>query len=73
MADIFFLRFRVNNDVVEVYETKLPVHSGEENVRGSLERCRGVGHAKWHPREAVLALVGDKRCFVAIALVNGDL
>jgi hypothetical protein len=60
------LRIGENDYIVEVDQARFPLQSRQDDINGTLESCRGIPEAKWHPKELVGSLVAGERRLVRI-------
>lgn len=61
------------DNVVRVHDGELPLYRGKDKVCCSLKGCRGVHQPELHSKKRTEALVGSKRSFVPVELINFDL
>lgn len=71
MADVFLDIVRVDDNVVYVDETRLPLELGEDHVECTLITCRCVCKTKLHSYVLIRAFIANKRGLVSI--FRGDL
>jgi hypothetical protein len=61
------LRIGENDYIIEIYQIHLPFQSRQDDINGTLESCRGIPEAKWHPKESVSSLVAGEILHVRIS------
>lgn len=64
---------REDKQVVQAYDTVLPLEPREEGVHYPLERCRCRKKSKWHCLELVEAIRRDEGSLLPASLVDFDL
>ena len=70
---MFRIRFGVDDNVVEIYESGLPLDFGQDDIDSSLKRSVGVLEAKGHTLEAIKTLVRREGRFIPVVFIDFNL